>query len=129
MGLGAVLVAPDGTRHVLSMATDARGCNNEAEARALMLALRDARARGVRALQIYSDSSLLVTQLGSGGAPPVLRLTALYAEVAALLAGFAQTSLHWIPRHRNGEADALARAALGLAPKVTGQLSRKKKRR
>ncbi|MDP1566066.1 MAG: ribonuclease H, partial [Polaromonas sp.] len=34
MGLGAVLVAPDGTRHVLSMATDARGCNNEAEARA-----------------------------------------------------------------------------------------------
>ncbi|MDP3168244.1 MAG: RNase H family protein, partial [Hydrogenophaga sp.] len=71
MGLGAVLVAPDGTRHVLSMATDARGCNNEAEARALMLALREAQARGATALQIYSDSSLLVVQLGAGGAPPV----------------------------------------------------------
>lgn len=129
MGLGAVLVAPDGARHVLSIATDARGCNNEAEARALMLALREAQARGATALQIYSDSSLLVAQLGAEGAPPVLRLAALYAEVAALLAGFAVTSLHWIPRHRNGAADALARAALGLAPKGPAKLTKKKKRR
>lgn len=86
MGLGAVLVAPDGTRHVLSMATDARGCNNEAEARALMAALRDAQARGATALQIYSDSSLLVAQLGVVNVPPVLRLAALYDEVGALLA-------------------------------------------
>jgi ribonuclease HI len=128
MGLGAVLVAPDGTRHVLSAATDTRGCNNEAEARALMLALRDAQARGARAVQIYSDSSLLVAQLGTAGTPPVLRLAALYEEVAALLASFAQSSLHWIPRHRNGEADALARAALGLAPKGPGKLTKKKQR-
>ena len=130
MGLGAVIVAPDGARHVLSQATDARGCNNEAEARALMLALREAQARGATVLQIYSDSSLLVAQLGAVAAPPVLRLAALYAEVAALLAGFAQTSLYWIPRHRNGEADALARAALGLAPKgPMVKLTKKKKRR
>ncbi|MES2685648.1 MAG: reverse transcriptase-like protein [Pseudomonadota bacterium] len=128
MGLGAVLVAPDGTRHPLSTATDARGCNNEAEARALMLALREAQARGATVLQIYSDSSLLVAQLGAEGAPPVLRLAALYAELAALLATFAHTSLHWIPRHRNGEADALARAALGLAPKGPVKLSKKKRR-
>jgi ribonuclease HI len=129
MGLGALLVAPDGTRHVLSAPTDARGCNNEAEARALMLALRGAQARGAAVLQIYSDNSLLVAQLGAGDAPPVARLAALYAEVAALLASFAQTSLHWIPRHRNGEADALARAALGLAPKGPVKLKKKKKRR
>lgn len=129
MGLGAVLVAPDGTRHLLSMATDARGCNNEAEARALMLALREARARGATVLQIYSDSSLLVAQLGAGAEPPVLRLAALYEEARALLATFAQTSLHWIPRHRNGEADALARSALGLAPKGPAQLTKKKRRR
>jgi ribonuclease HI len=128
MGLGAVLVAPDGARHVLSTAADARGCNNEAEARALMLALRDAQALGARVLQIYSDSSLLVAQLGTCGAPPVLRLAALYEEVAALLATFAHSSLHWIPRHRNGEADVLARAALGLAPKAPVKLGRKKRR-
>jgi ribonuclease HI len=129
MGLGAVLVAPDGTRHELSTATDARGCNNEAEARALMLALREAQARGATALQIYSDSSLLVAQLGAVGAPPVLRLAAVYEEVAALLASFGQTSLHWIPRHRNGEADALARAALGLAPKGSAPLTKKNRKR
>ena len=117
MDLGAVLVAPDGTRHVLSMGTDARGCNNEAEARALMAALRDAQARGATALLIYSDSSLLVEQLGSAGAAPVVRLAGLYEEAGALLNTFTHTSLHWIPRHRNGEADALARAALGLLPK------------
>ena len=128
MGLGAVLVAPDGTRHVLSLATDARGCNNEAEARALMAALRDAQARGATALQIYSDSSLLVAQLGVVNVPPVLRLAALYEEVAALLATFTHTSLHWIPRHRNGDADALARAALGLLPKTLAKLKKKGRR-
>ena len=128
MGLGAVLVAPDGTRHVLSMATDARGCNNEAEARALIAALRDAQARGATALQIYSDSSLLVVQLGSLGAAPVVRLAALYEEVRALLATFTQSSLHWIPRHRNGEADTLARAALGLLPKKTVKSPKKGRR-
>ena len=129
MGLGAVLVAPDGARHVLSTVADARGCNNEAEARALLLALGDAQARGARVLRIYSDSSLLVAQLGVVATPPVLRLAALYAEIAALLATFSYTSLHWIPRHRNGAADALARAALGLAPKDPVKLTKKKKRR
>ena len=127
MGLGAVLVAPDGTRHLLSLATDAIGCNNEAEARALMAALREVQARGGTALQIYSDSSLLVEQLGPAAAPPVVRLAALYDEVVALLASFAQTSLHWIPQHRNGEADALARAALGLAARRPLKVSRRKR--
>ena len=70
---------------------------------------------------------MLLAQLGADGAPPVLRLAALYEEVAALLATFAHTSLHWIPRHRNGEADALARAALGLAPKGPVKLGKKKR--
>lgn len=126
MGLGALLVAPDGTRHVLSMATEARGCNNEAEARALMLALHEAQALGAKALQIYTDSSLLVEQLCVAHTPPVLRLAALYEELGALLGTFTQTSLHWIPRHRNGEADALARAALGLAPKAPVKLGRRR---
>lgn len=43
MGLGAVLVAPDGTRHALSQATHTTGCNNEAELGALVMALNEAR--------------------------------------------------------------------------------------
>lgn len=127
LGLGALVLAPDGTRQALSMAADARGCNNEAEARALLMALQHVQARGAQVLQIYSDSSLLVAQLGSEGAPPVVGLAALYAELAAMLATFAATSLHWIPRHRNGEADALARAALGLAPKSAAKPSKRRR--
>jgi len=42
---------------------------------------------------------------------------------------FDQASIRWIPRHRNGEADALARAALGFAPKPATKATKKKKRR
>lgn len=118
MGLGAVLVAPDGTRHCLSQATHTTGCNNEAELCALVLALNEAQARGAAALQIYSDSSILVEQLAAAGStPPIARLEPLYGAARRLLQSFAQVHLQWIPRYRNGEADALARAALGAPPK------------
>ncbi|MDO9385053.1 MAG: ribonuclease HI family protein [Hyphomicrobiaceae bacterium] len=127
MGLGALLVSPDGSRHALSVATDLRGCNNEAEARALMLALRDAQARGAASLNIYSDSSVLVAQLGPGRAAPILRLADVYAEAKALLGTFAHVSLRWVPRHRNGDADALARAALGLPPKAALKIHKRRR--
>ena len=120
MGIGAVLTEPDGTRHTLSHALHLTGCNNEAELRALMAALRELRVRGATALLAYSDNSILVEQLGSSNAKPVVRLAALFEEARNLLTSFEYASLTWLPRHRNGEADALARAALGLAPKLAG---------
>jgi ribonuclease HI len=118
MGLGAVLVAPDGSRQTLSEAAPERGCNNEAELRALMAALQRLVGQGATAACLYSDNSILVEQLrGAGDMPPVARLAPLFDEARALLAGFERSSVHWVPRHRNAEADALARAALGLAPK------------
>lgn len=119
MGMGAVMVGPDGTRHTISQATHSTGCNNEAELRALMAALRELRSRGARALKVYSDSSILVAQLGGIDSPPIVRLAAVVDEARALLASFEQASVQWIPRHRNGEADELARAALGLPAKVS----------
>jgi ribonuclease HI len=117
MGLGAVLIEPDGTPHTLSIVPPHRGCNNEAELRAVMAALHEARAHGATTLRIHTDNSTLVAQLGGQRAPAIARLAALFDEARALLAGFGSVSLEWIPRHRNGEADALARAALGMAPK------------
>ena len=40
MGLGAVVTAPDGSRHPISITAEGRGCNNEAELRALMAAMQ-----------------------------------------------------------------------------------------
>ena len=126
MGIGAVLTEPDGTRHTLSQAMPERGCNNEAELLALMVALHELKVRGARNLMAYSDNSILIEQLSSANAKPVTRLAALFDQARALLATFDHTILKWIPRHRNSEADELARAALGLLPKLTVKALKKK---
>ena len=117
MGLGAVLTAPDGTRHSLSTQAEGRGCNNEAELRALMAALQEARRHGATALVIHCDNSVVVGQLAGTALEPFVRLAALFDEVRSELRTFASVRLVWVPRHRNREADALARAAVGLRPK------------
>ena len=117
MGLGAVLTEPDGTRHQLSVAADGRGCNNEAELRALMAALHYAKQRGAAALVVHCDNSVVVEQLAGTAVEPFLRLALLFDEVRGVLRSFPSARLVWIPRHRNREADALARAAVGLMPK------------
>lgn len=129
MAIGAVLIEPDGTRHTLSQAMPDRGCNNEAELLALIAALRELGVRGARALLAYSDNSILIEQLGSANSKPVVRLAFLYDEARALLATFDHVSLMWIPRHRNGEADALARAALNLALKLIANPLKKNRKK
>lgn len=139
MGLGAVVRAPDGTvAQQLSEATTFTGCNNEAELRALALALRWLRdhcastsATPPHAVRVYSDNSVLVEQLDARRppGPPIARLAPLFDEVRALMQAVGEVAVHWIPRHRNGEADALARGALGLVPKpATKHPTRTKKK-
>ncbi len=132
MGLGAVLMAPDGTRHELSVATHLTGCNNEAELRAVMAALQLAQTQGARRLKVHCDNSLVVDQLRMTDPPPVARLASLFDEARAWVAAFECIEWQWVPRHRNAEADALARAAVGLAPKPAvpqGQLHKGRNRR
>lgn len=114
MSLGVVLLLPDGTRHTLSQNLQRRGCNNEAELLALMAALALARSFCARHLTVRTDSSVLVEQLGPPGpkpAKPIERLLPLFEQARALMAQFDEIVLQWLPRHRNTEADALARAA------------------
>jgi ribonuclease HI len=112
MAIGAVIIEPGGRRHTLSQATHTRGCNNEAELRALIAALELLETLGATSLHAYSDNSILVEQLGSAPCKPIARLDALFGQARAMLSSFDHVRLQWIPRHRNGEADALARAAL-----------------
>mgnify|MGYP006153877699 CR=1 FL=1 len=114
MGLGATLLAPDGQQHSLSLTSSLVGCNNEAELRALMAALQALQALQARRLTIFTDSSILVEQLTPSLRPikPIARLADLFDEARTMLTGFEHVQLRWIPRHRNTEADALAREAL-----------------
>jgi ribonuclease HI len=131
MAVGAVITSPSGQVHPLSRALHAVGCNNEAELRALMAALSEAQALGARQVKLFTDNSILVEQLGDSldralPARPIERLEALFMEARVLMRGFDQVCLNWVPRHRNGQADALARAALGMLPKVS--VPRKRRR-
>ncbi|MDQ8023375.1 MAG: reverse transcriptase-like protein [Moraxellaceae bacterium] len=117
IGVGVVLRAPDGSEHRISR-TQGNGCNNEAEACALLLALAEAQHLGAQCLRLYSDSDVLVQHVAGTAHTAVPRLAALFAEARDALAQFRHAELHWLPRHRNGDADTLARAVLGLPPKA-----------
>jgi ribonuclease HI len=101
MGMGAVLTEPIGTGQTLSQATTSKGCNNEAELRALIAALREGKALGAKALRVYCDSRVLFKQLGGSEAKlhvkpdvkPVARLAGLFDEARALLELFEQARL------------------------------------
>ena len=128
IAIGAVLSAPDGTRHTLSQVTGTHGCNNEAEVRALIAALHLARSQGAQSLRVHSDSSILIEQLAASPAAAIVRLDHVFAEARALLQNFEHIELCWVPRHRNTEADVLARAALGLVVKPPHKPRRKRRR-
>ncbi|MBA4109631.1 MAG: ribonuclease H [Leptothrix sp. (in: Bacteria)] len=128
MGLGVVMTDPGGQHYTLSQATHATGCNNEAELRALMAALEALKLRGVNKLCAYSDNSVLVEQLTDARSKPIARLAAMFDEARAMLSSFEQAQLRWIPRHRNAQADALAREAMGLPLKRLPKPSKRKRR-
>jgi len=128
LGVGAVLVAPDGIRHELSRALEVRGCNNEAEARAVAGALDEAARLGARVVRLHSDSAVVVDELLGRRHTMVQRLRAVFDDIARQRALFDVVDVVLVPRHENDEADLLARAALGLGVKVTRSRWRRDRR-
>ena len=119
MGLGVVLLAPDGERREHSALAPGHGCNNESELHALCLAIELAVAAGARRLILRGDSDLAVRYVTGVDSTAVARLLPLIARAREGLARFDDARLLWLPRHRNADADRLSRQALGLAAGVT----------
>lgn len=111
-GFGAILEGtPDGPRLVhagyLGEAT-----NNVAEYQALLWALAEARRRGFEAVEVRSDSELMVKQMRGEYRVKHPRLRGLHAKAAALARAFRAFSIRHVPRGDNAEADALANRAI-----------------
>ena len=117
MGIGLVLQAPDGSVCEHSFMARESGCNNEAELHALCALLELAHDKGAMRLRICGDSDIAVRYVNGTDATEVRRLLALVQRAQALMAGFDEIDLRWVPRHRNAGADALSRRALGLREK------------
>ncbi|MBL8469893.1 MAG: ribonuclease HI family protein [Methyloversatilis discipulorum] len=117
LGLGALVVAPDGRRFELSQPGSRHGCSNEAELEALRLALDLAYAEGARQVLVTGDSDFVVRHLKGEQQTSVDALRIRLQDIDAVLARFDAVEFRWVPRHRNRDADRLSRAALGLPDK------------
>jgi ribonuclease HI len=111
-GFGVHVAEPDGTTVAELYGHLGSATNNVAEYQGLLHALRWARDRGVQRLEIYSDSELLVRQMGGRYRVKNPKLQPLYREAAELVARFERVSLQHVPREQNRKADALANRAL-----------------
>ncbi|GKV35987.1 hypothetical protein SLEP1_g44174 [Rubroshorea leprosula] len=110
-GAGALLIDPDGYRseHALKFNFDAT--NNMAEYEALLLGLQLALELKISAIQVYSDSQLVVNQIKSLCEvvdPVMMKYVALVAE---LKCRFQRFCLSKIPRAENEQVDSLSKFA------------------
>ena len=129
LGIGVVLLSPLAQRHEHSERLAGCGCNNEAELHALCTLLDLASSLGVRCLLVSGDSDVAIRYVRGPDATAIAPLAALVAKIRNRLKHFDDVVLQWIPRHKNGEADRLARRALGLPDKPAGICQPKRKRR
>ncbi|HEY6094059.1 MAG TPA: ribonuclease HI family protein [Gallionellaceae bacterium] len=129
IGLGIVIVSPDGRRMEHALAPGLHGCNNQAELHALCAALELAHAAGAQQLLLRGDSDVAIAHVKGSSSTQIATLVPLIEVARNWLSRFDQIELQWVPRHRNAEADRLCRQALGLAQKEAKPDNRRKNRK
>ena len=82
--------------------------NNVAEYSGAIAGLKKALELGCKHIKVFGDSQLVIYQLSGRYSCKSTGLKPLYQQAQKLLRQFEQYSLHWIPRHKNGRADAAA---------------------
>ncbi len=111
-GAGAVIVSPAG--HIVAKIGKFLGesTNNVAEYTGLILGLKRAKAMGIKELDVFCDSELLVRQLAGDYAVKADHLKPLHDEAKALLAAFDDVHVEHIPREQNEAADEMSNRAI-----------------
>lgn len=111
-GAGAVLMAEDGS--LLSEVCRYLGetTNNQAEYRALLLAIEEASSKGATKLAIYADSELMVKQIRGEYRVKNEDLKPLHREIVQRLKTMGSYTIDHVPRERNKAADKLANRAI-----------------
>jgi ribonuclease HI len=111
-GFGIHVTDPEGGPVASLFGYLGQATNNVAEYQALLHGLRFALASGANAVEVFSDSELLVRQLEGRYRVKNPGLQPLFREAQSLLARFSRARVSHVPRERNREADALANRAV-----------------
>jgi len=114
-GIGVLFLRPDGAVVERLHRGIGEATNNVAEYSALLAALERAATLGITALEVYSDSELLVRQLQGRYQVKHPALRPLYAAARKRIAGFSHFAIRHVPRELNAEADALANRGIDEA--------------
>ncbi len=110
--VGVVIEDADGNPKVRVSSHIGRATNNQAEYRALIMALEYAARLKAVHLTVRTDSQLVAQHIKGNYRVRNPRLIPLYQQAMRLLSSFETYSVDYIPRSLNTEADALANAAL-----------------
>ena len=118
-GAGVVIQsADDGTALFEGGYFIGRATNNVAEYQGLIEGLARARALGATAVEIRSDSELLVRQMTGEYRVKNAGLKPLYEQAQALASGFAKCNFSHVRREQNVEADRLVNQAINTRRNV-----------
>jgi ribonuclease HI len=111
-GAGVVLLNEKGEQiFELSRYLD-NGTNNEAEYRALVRGLEAAADLGVKRIEIFLDSELVVRQLSGKYKVRNVRLRSLFDQAVSVLQQFDDYAIFHVGRELNQQADRLANEAI-----------------
>ncbi len=92
--------------------------NNQAEYKALVIALEEAKKLQATHLTIYTDSALVANQITGNWKVKDTKIKVLYSKAKALIREFQKVKVIQIPRSQNLEADRLANRAISEYFKV-----------
>ncbi|XP_057803371.1 uncharacterized protein LOC131018675 [Salvia miltiorrhiza] len=107
-GLGVVLSSPRGDNIERSIRCDFKTTNNEAEYEAMIAGLGLAKEIGIKRINVFSDSQLVVNQMQGTFQAKDTKMTAYLGKTKELQSCFEEFTINQVPRGENGHADALA---------------------
>ncbi|XP_074306272.1 uncharacterized protein LOC141641512 [Silene latifolia] len=106
--VGLIMRSPQGDVIAQAVRCEFKATSNETEYEALILGMQLALELGVRKLQIYSDSLLIVNHVNDEFIAMDSKMITYLKVAKELKQKFKDCKLHQIPRDKNVEADALA---------------------
>ncbi|KAM1118524.1 hypothetical protein ACFX1X_043275 [Malus domestica] len=116
-GAGLVLTTPDKVAIEYALRFKFKASNNEAKYESLLAGLRLAKHLGVKQIDIFSDSQLVVNQVTNNFDANDSSMAAYLAQTRLLLKHF-HYQITQVPRAANSHADALARLASAVEDKI-----------
>ncbi|KAG8503936.1 hypothetical protein CXB51_002220 [Gossypium anomalum] len=110
-GIGAVLVSPNGDHYPFTCKLDFDCTNNMAKYEACIIGLQAAIERGIKTLEVYGYSALVIYQLRGEWETRDPKLINYRMVVLGLLREFDDITFNNLPQDENQMADALATLA------------------